>query len=128
MRQVEYIAPTKRRSMSKQRRVKIYLSRNGICWNCRQQIRTGEKWFIEHPDAVNLGGSDKDEDLWPAHVKKCKREKDAADAKLIAKRNAIIDKDCVDRPKRPFPKRVDPWGKHRTKSFKDIHEDNSHDG
>lgn len=102
---IQYIAPTPRRPMTKQRRVRIFLSRNGVCCHCTVQIRAHiDDWFIEHPEAVNLGGSDDDADLWPAHVK-CKPVKDAADAALIADRNSFIDKNCVDAPRksRPMP-------------------------
>jgi hypothetical protein len=61
------------------------------------QIRQGESWFIEHPEALDLGGSDNDEELWPAHVR-CKPKKDAEDAAKIASRNTIIDKGCADKP------------------------------
>jgi hypothetical protein len=100
---IEYIAPTKRRKMTKPRRATIFLSRNGICYICRKQIMAHvDPWFIEHPGAVNLGGSDNDEDLWPAHVK-CKPKKDAEDAALISDRNSFIDKNCVDAPRKSRP-------------------------
>lgn len=103
---VEFIKPTKRSKMTKVRAAKIFLAANGICCLCDTQIRAHvEKWFVEHPEALNLGGSDKDADLRPAHTK-CKAEKDAADKKLIAKRNTAITKGCVDKPRksRGFPK------------------------
>ena len=102
---IAYIAPTPRKGMHKARRVRIFLDNNGICCLCAEQIIAHmEEWFIEHPEAVNLGGSDDDKDLRPAHVK-CKPGKDAADAKLISKRNAFIDKNCADKPRksRPMP-------------------------
>lgn len=100
---IQYIAPTLRRAMTKQRRVRIFLSRNGECCLCRVQIRAQvDEWFIEHPGALNLGGSDDDADLWPAHVK-CKPEKDAVDAGLIASRNSFIDKNCADVPRKSRP-------------------------
>lgn len=100
---IQYITPTDRSNMSKPRRVRIFLSRNGECCICHQQIRAHvDEWYIEHPEAVNLGGSDKDEDLWPAHYK-CKPGKDAADAALIAERNSFIDKNCVDAPRKSRP-------------------------
>lgn len=101
---IEYIAPTPRKKRTKPARVRIFLDNNGICCLCGLQIKHGEKWFIEHPEAVNLGGSDDAADLRPAHYK-CKSKKDASDAKLIAKRNAIIDKDCVDRPRKRLQSR-----------------------
>lgn len=100
---VQYIAPTKRRPMNKQRRVKIFLARNGECCLCHIQIIAHrDEWFIEHPGALDLGGSDDDADLWPAHVK-CKPEKDAADAKLIEHRNSAIDRNCADKARRSRP-------------------------
>lgn len=102
MRQVEYVAPTKRRPMTKARRTRIFLSRNGVCFVCGKQIRDGEAWIVEHPEAVNLGGSDDDDELWPAH-ETCRRVKDKADRKLIADRNTKVDRSYADkRPKRGF--------------------------
>lgn len=91
MNQLTYIAPTERRAMTKQRRVRIFLSRNGKCWRCGVQIRAHvDRWIIEHPEALNLGGSDNDAELWPAH-ERCGIEKTKEDAAKIAKRNSIID-------------------------------------
>jgi hypothetical protein len=87
---VEFIPHTKRRRMTRARAARIFLARNGICFNCRRQIRGGEKWFIEHPQAIAQGGSDNDADLWPSHVKNCKAEKDAADAAAKAKRDRLV--------------------------------------
>jgi hypothetical protein len=86
---LELIPHTKRRKMTKARAAKIKLARNGICFNCGQQIREGQRWFIEHPDSLAQGGSDNDEDLWPSHYD-CKPEKDAADAKAKAKRDRLV--------------------------------------
>lgn len=86
---VEFIPHTKRRGMTKARAARIFLARNGICFTCRQQIRQGQAWFIEHPVAVAQGGSDADADLWPAHTA-CKPEKDAVDAAAKAKRDRHV--------------------------------------
>lgn len=86
---VQFIPHTKRRRMTKARAARIFLARNGICFNCRQQIRLGQAWFVEHPDALAQGGSDDDADLWPSHLD-CKPEKDAADAKAKAKRDRLV--------------------------------------
>ena len=80
---LELIPHTKRRKMTKARAAKIKLARNGICFNCGQQIREGQGWFIEHPESLDQGGSDNDADLWPSHVA-CKATKDAADASAVA--------------------------------------------
>lgn len=104
---VEFIPHTKRRAMTKARAARIFLARNGICFNCRRQIRQGERWFIEHPEAVAQGGSDRDEDLWPSHYD-CKPEKDAADAKAKAKRDRLVTASYVPEGLRPTR-----WAKQR---------------
>lgn len=86
---LEFIPHTKRRKMTKARAAKIFLARNGICFTCRQQIRQGQSWFIEHPGALAQGGSDNDADLWPAHTD-CKAGKDAVDAASKAKRDRLV--------------------------------------
>lgn len=87
---IEFVAPTKRRKMTRARAARIFLQRNGICFNCRRQIsQYGEPWFIEHPDAIAQGGSDDDADLWPSHTK-CKAGKDAVDAASKAKRDRLV--------------------------------------
>jgi hypothetical protein len=86
---VQYVAHTKRRGMTKARAARIFLARNGVCVTCGKQIRQGEQWFIEHPEALSLGGSDDDASLWPAHMR-CKAEKDAADAAAKAKRDRLV--------------------------------------
>lgn len=117
MNSVDFIPHTKRRGMTKARAARIFLARNGICFNCQQQIRPGQAWFIEHPEPLAQGGSDDDADLWPSHTK-CKAMKDAADAKSKAKRDRLVTSswkpDEEQRSKRPsrlrgrgFP-RVEP--------------------
>lgn len=108
MSDLQFIAPTKRRSMTKARAARIFLERNGKCINCGRQIRASDAWFIEHPESLALGGSDDDAALGPAHVK-CKAAKDAADAKAKAKRDRLVTAGWTQgrKPKlrgRPFPK------------------------
>ena len=115
---LQFIAPTKRRRMTKARAARIFLARNGICFTCREQIRQGQSWFIEHPIPVAQGGSDDDADLWPAHTK-CKAGKDATDAASKAKRDRLVTASLErdDRPKmrgpgfrKPSPQRTATGG------------------
>lgn len=124
---VQYIAPTKRKKIDQKEAARLFLVHNGICCNCGQQIRPGEKWFIEHPEALVLGGTDagSDENRKPSHVSKCKAKKDAADASARSKRDRIITKDWqrgegTSRPKPKIPNR--PWG-GMPSNTKQIHED-----
>lgn len=86
---LEYVAPTKRRSMTKARATRIFLENEGRCCNCGQLIRQGEGWFIEHVESLALGGADDDTNARPAHTK-CKAKKDATDAAAKAKRDRLV--------------------------------------
>lgn len=91
---VQFLAPTKRKKIGQKEAARLFLVHNGICCNCGLQIRSGEKWFIEHPAALVLGGpDDSDANKRPSHVAKCKAKKDAADAGARSKRDRIITKD-----------------------------------
>lgn len=89
---VQYLAPTKRKKISKKEAAKLFLQHNGICCNCGHQIRPGEDWFIEHVDALILGGAENTDNRRPSHVAKCKAKKDAQDAGARSKRDRIITK------------------------------------
>lgn len=100
MKELRYSPPTKRRRMTKARATRIFVSRDGICFICRTHIIIArDEWFVEHPETIEGGGSDDDDDLWPAHVR-CKPEKDAIDAGRKAKRDRLICKGWRDKPKR----------------------------
>lgn len=86
---LEFIAPTKRKAMTKARAARIFLACNGICCNCGQQIRQGEKWFVEHGDSLALGGADDNTNAKPSHTR-CKAGKDAVDAAAKAKRDRMV--------------------------------------
>lgn len=102
-RRLDLIAPTPRRKMTRSRRVKIFLAANGICCVCGVQIRDGEQWDIEHPDALALGGSDDDSALRPVHFR-CHKIKSKRDAGAKAKRDRIIDAGYAGKRKRGFRK------------------------
>lgn len=86
---LQFIAPTKRRSMTKARAARIFLDANGICCNCGKQIRQGDQWFVEHVESLAQGGADDDKNARPAHTK-CKPAKDATDAASKAKRDRLV--------------------------------------
>jgi hypothetical protein len=86
---LQFIAPTKRRSMTKARAARIFLDANGVCCNCGGQIRQGEQWFVEHVTSLAQGGADDDKNARPAHTK-CKAAKDATDAASKAKRDRLV--------------------------------------
>ena len=59
---------TKRRPMTKARRVRIFDAAHGVCHLCNQPIQTGEAWDAEHVIALTCGGTDDDANIRPAHV------------------------------------------------------------
>lgn len=89
MSDLQLIAHTPRKKMTKARAAKIFLAHNGKCCNCGKQIRQGDGWFVEHPIPLAQGGADDDTNTAPAHTK-CKAEKDATDAASKAKRDRIV--------------------------------------
>lgn len=109
----------KRKSISKAKRAAIFLAHDGVCWICKLKIGAGEPYDIDHQVSRELGGSDDDDNLAPAH-RPCHIEKTKADVKAIAKSNRIrrnanpetrrttrhpIRAKKTKWPKRPFPKR-----------------------
>ena len=77
---------TRRRSLTRNQRIAIFDDADGICHLCELPILPGkEEWQAEHPTALALCGSDKVEDMRPAH-KKCHAVKTAKeDIPRIAK-------------------------------------------
>ena len=79
----------KRPSIGKSKRVRIFLSHEGVCWLCKLKIGANEPYDIDHQVSRELGGSDDDDNLAPAH-KECHRAKSKDDVRMIAKSNRII--------------------------------------
>ncbi len=106
----EYLAPTKRRPMTKARAAKIWLREQGRCYLCSRKLRIGvDLYQIEHPDPLCLGGSDNDDDLRVVCIP-CHKGKSATDAAAKAKRDRIVTAGWAGRAKpkwgsRGFPKR-----------------------
>lgn len=61
---------TKRRSISKAMRVRIFDAAAGVCHLCKLPINAtrGEKWHVEHIKPLWEGGSDDENNMAPAHV------------------------------------------------------------
>lgn len=101
MTDLEYIAPTKRRKMTKARAAKIFLREQGRCYLCGRKLRVSvDAYEIEHPTALSLGGSDDDADLRVVCIK-CHKPKTARDAGARAKRDRLVTKGL--RKKSRFP-------------------------
>ena len=57
-----------RKSFSAKDRARIFAAHNGVCGLSGVKIKAGEAWHIEHRVPVALGGSNEDENLYPALV------------------------------------------------------------
>ncbi len=78
----------KRPSISKAKRARIFLAHDGVCWLCKLKIGANEAYDIDHQVSRELGGSDEDDNLAPAH-KDCHLAKTKQDVAMIAKSNRI---------------------------------------
>lgn len=86
----ELIAPTPRRRMTQPRAAKIFLREQGRCYLCGTKLRVGvDKYQIEHPDPLCLGGSDDDADLRVV-CDECHKPKTKADAAAKADRDRHV--------------------------------------
>jgi 5-methylcytosine-specific restriction enzyme A len=55
----------KRRSMTPQRRARIFAAHDERCHKCTRKIRPGEDWDVDHVLALERGGTDDDDNLAP---------------------------------------------------------------
>lgn len=103
----------KRPSISKANRARIFLAHDGVCWLCKLKIAADAPYDIDHQVSREIGGSDEDENLAPAH-KDCHKAKTKQDVKAIAKSNRIrrdLNPETRRKGSRPIPQHVNPWGK-----------------
>jgi 5-methylcytosine-specific restriction endonuclease McrA len=77
-------------------RVKIFTANYGMCHLCKLPILLGEDWEVEHVKARGLGGSDKIEDMKPAHVD-CHKGKTREDRAIMAKADRQAKKHYLPR-------------------------------
>lgn len=83
---------TKRRSIGRTERVRIFDAAQGVCHICGTKIDgTREKWDVEHVIPLQLGGEDTGENLQPAHVK-CHAAKTKDDMSRISKAKRVSAK------------------------------------
>lgn len=77
---------TKRRTITKAMRVRIFDRAGGVCHLCKLPINAtrGEKWHVEHVKPLWEGGSDDEANMAPAHVD-CHATKSAEEAAPRAK-------------------------------------------
>lgn len=109
-----------RPSMSKARRVRIFVKEDGRCYLCREKIKIGQLFEVEHVIPWALSLDDSDDNLKVAHTVCHRTLKTKADVAQIAKakrqagetgqqaRRAVKGGSI---PSRPFPKTKTTWPK-----------------
>ncbi len=75
---------TRRRSLSRLQRIKVFDDADGVCHICGLKIQPGVAWEVEHLIPLALGGGDTPENTRPAHFT-CHKAKTRADQERIAK-------------------------------------------
>jgi CRISPR/Cas system Type II protein with McrA/HNH and RuvC-like nuclease domain len=109
-----------RPSMTKARRVRIFIKEEGRCYLCRDKIKIGELFEVEHVIPWALSQDDSDDNLKVAHTICHRQLKTGDDVKRIAKakrqgretgqqaRRAVKGGSI---PSRSFPKTKTTWPK-----------------
>lgn len=96
---------TPRTRLSTKKRAAIFDSRDGICCICEHGIDPiRERWIIEHPIPLALGGADDDGNRAPAH-EECGQKKTAVDVAEIrhADRRRARHTGAKAPPRNPIP-------------------------
>jgi 5-methylcytosine-specific restriction protein A len=81
---------TKRRTLSRVARTRIFDNARGTCCLCNFKIHAerGDKWIVEHIKPLWLGGDDDERNMGPAHYK-CAIEKTSQEAPVKAKSDRV---------------------------------------
>lgn len=87
----EWIGKTDDTKVPDRVRLRIFERENGTCHISGRKIGPGEKWQLEHKQAIILGGQHRETNLFPALVDPHK-EKTAIEMKVKAKTDAIRKK------------------------------------
>lgn len=87
----EWIGKTDDQKVPPRVRLRIFERENGTCHISGRKIGPGEKWQLEHKQALILGGQHRETNLFPALVDPHK-EKTATEMKVKAKTDAVRKK------------------------------------
>ncbi len=79
------VSTTQRQKFTPTKRLSIYELHKGVCYLCDRQIKSGERWIIEHKTALALGGTNDLNNLAPVHVACAKAKTENEDIPRIAK-------------------------------------------
>jgi len=109
--QKELVTGGRRRRLTKAQKLGILNREGGVCWWCGQGFIEDPVMQFDHRIALELGGPDSFENLFPLHVM-CHREKTTIDIKAIARAKRIAAREAGFKrrkkkiPSRAFPKRL----------------------
>ena len=91
-----------RKTLTPQRKAKLFLERGGCCHACKRKLHPGDVWIVEHMLALENSGTNDWENLgitcsW------CKPSKDREDHGKAAKTRSVATKHVVPRSERKRP-------------------------
>lgn len=78
----------KRQRLSRLHRTRIYDAAQGKCCICGCRIQAGQRWIVEHPKPLWMGGPDDDTNRRPAH-ERCAISKTISEAPIKAKSDRV---------------------------------------
>ncbi len=100
----EPVVPDPRKPPTEARKRRVWERENGICWWCDKGVDvTGPRVRYDHKLALDLGGPETDENLFPLHRDPCDLAKTAEDRVLIDKARRLRKKN-LPRDQRPEKK------------------------
>lgn len=98
----EWIGATPDTPVPPRVKVRIWEREDGKCHITGRKIRPGEKWELEHKQALSLGGEHRESNLAPALVIP-HRKKTAIDRRIKAKNDRVRKRHLGIKSKSKFP-------------------------
>lgn len=98
-------------------RLRVWDRERGLCHRCERKIPVGDKWIIEHRQALINGGENRETNLcltcsW------CKPQKDAEDVAIKSKTARVRARHLLPKPKSKWPRR--PLNAPYTHNVRDV--------
>lgn len=108
---------TKRRTITRLFRAKVFDASGGMCHICGGRITASDKWEVEHRVPLELGGADELENMHPAHST-CHSAKTKEDVARISKAKRQRAKFVSGKPKGKWQSR--PFNQERFSNVKQL--------
>jgi 5-methylcytosine-specific restriction endonuclease McrA len=107
----EWIGAHPDSEIPKRVKLRILIAYGGKCYRTGHKFRAGDPIEFDHIIALANGGQHRERNIAPILGGKPHKEKTASDLKTKGKIDRLFaSHHGLRKPKRPFPKRVNPWG------------------